>query len=265
MSLDNKDLDCLIAVPTLRRPLLLPRVLACFDRLNYENKRMIIINDDPDTKLIYDKDPRVEIINIDKQLQLSVKRNMFHSWNYDIIFPLDDDDLFMPDRLSNHVEAYRKSFFSIDLFRNTACYSLYHKKLKIDRSSSFTNSSFTRAGFFKSTGYTAFNRSNFDDQSLDKNFRKNCVCHEITDILNIDYIYDFNGVRYHNTFNNDVIMNSNLLKRTESERKQSGTIILEPDYQSYDIAVKLCKMLKEGDSIPIEFINHGATFIKALE
>lgn len=251
---------CLIAIPTFRRPQFLPRILACFDRLDYTNKKMVIINDDPDTRFSYNEDPRVEIINIDKQLQLSVKRNLFNCWNYDIIFPLDDDDLFLPDRLKNHTKAYIDSDYTIDLYRNAACYFVYNNKLQISKTSSFTNSSYSRLGFFKAGGYTGFDKSNHDDVTLASNFRKNCNCHEIEDQSAIDFVYDFGGSRYRNTFNHNIMMDESLINRTISERKFTGDITISPDYATYDTIIGLCRDTQIEKEIPIEFSRNSTSF-----
>ena len=36
----------LVAVPTYGRPQFLPRIIANFDRLQYDNKKLVIINDE---------------------------------------------------------------------------------------------------------------------------------------------------------------------------------------------------------------------------
>lgn len=258
------DIKCLIAVPTFRRPQFIPRILACFDRLDYVNKRMVIINDDPDTKLVYNDDPRVEVLNIDKQLQLSIKRNLFNCWNYDIIFPLDDDDLFLPNRITNHIKAYTESPQSIDLYRNTSCYLAHGNKLQISQKSSFTNSSYTREGFLKSGGYTSYTQSNLDDASLRTNFTNKCKCHVVTDNSNIDFVYDFGGKRYRNTFNNEAIMGSSLADRTINERESHGEIILKPDYETYDTIISICSEVTEGNPIPLQFSDNNASFYKKI-
>ena len=253
---------CLVAVPTFRRPQFLPRILACFDCLTYTNKKMVIINDDPETKYIYDGDPRVEIINIDKQLQLSVKRNMFNCWDYDYIFPLDDDDLFLPTRLINHVNAYKESNNTIDLYRNTACYLVFGNKLQIAPKSSFTNSSYSRAGFFKAGGYTSYNQSNLDDASLRINFSAKCNCNIVYDDTKVDFIYDYGGSRYRNTHNNEAFMSEEFSNRTVNERQSVGEIILTPDYTVYNSIISLCNEVTEEKPIDILFFNDNAAFEK---
>lgn len=259
------DFKCLIAVPTFRRPHFLPRIIACFERLDYDNKKMVIINDDPDTNYVYNDDPRVEIINIDRQLQLSVKRNMFNCWDYDVIFPLDDDDLFLPSRIKNHVKVYSENP-SCDLFRNLAVLNVNNHKIKVtSNTSAFTNSSYTRKGFFKSGGYTAFHQSNYDDQCLRENFKAKCDCKIVNDVQDIDFIYQFEGGRYHNTNNKSIIMANDMINRTINQRKKSGKIVLKPDYETYDNIVELCREALVMKELPIEIINNGTNYSKLVD
>ena len=249
----------LIAVPTFRRPNFLPRILACFDRLDYQNKKMVIINDDPDTKYFYNENPNVEIINIDKHIPLAIKRNIFASWDFDVMFPLDDDDLFLPNRLKNHITQYEIDN-DLDLYRNDACIFTAGHTLKKQTGSSFTNSSFTRKGYFKSGGYTNYDHSNTDDHSISHNFQYNCKTKIISNLEEVDFLYQFDGQRYHNTHNHEVLMNENMINDTLKERLQSGDITLIPDYDGYDNIVNLCNLAIEKGEIPIKNIRETANF-----
>jgi glycosyltransferase involved in cell wall biosynthesis len=256
----DEDPLCLVAVPTFRRPHFLPRILACFERLDYRNKKMIIINDDPETRYKYREDTNVEIINIDKQVPLAVKRNLFNSWNYDIIFPLDDDDLFLPNRLKNHV-TISKRYPDGDFFRNDCFLFVNSGSInKMDKGSSFTNSSFTRNGYFKSGGYTNFNKSNHDDQSIRKNFATHCKMVIFSEPDMIDFVYQFEGNRYHNSYNEDPIMSESIDKETIGERTLVGDINLEADYENYDNIVSLCnKAIKHG-RVPVNIMDKGVRY-----
>lgn len=235
----KNELKCLVGVPTFRRPQFLPRIIACFDRLNYDNKKMVIINDDIDTKYHYNGNSNIEIVNIDNHLSLAVKRNMFACWDFDILFPLDDDDLFLPERLNNHVSKYMEDD-KIDLYRNRChIYVTNSKMRKKLLTSAFTNSSFTRGGFFKSGGYTNFNQSNHDDVTLRKNFLTKCNCKIEVDGSKLDFIYQFDGGRFHNTHNRDVLMSDAVSKRSKQQQTQSGNIELIPDFVNYDNILKL--------------------------
>lgn len=237
----NSNPKCLVAVPTFGRPNFIPRILACFKRLKCDNKKLVIINDDATMKYVLD-DPEVDIINIDKHLPLAVKRNLFLSWEFDIMFPLDDDDLFLPDRMQNHIREYLEDPY-LDLYRNQGMLCVLNNSLRHGWKSSFTNSSFTRTGFMKSGGYTSFDKSNDDDQVLRSNFMNNCVIKVECRSDTTDFIYQWQGVSNHNSFNNESVMEDSRRDRIIGDRLKSDIIIhkLHIDFDVYDNFVNLSK------------------------
>lgn len=247
----EEDKKCLIGVSTFRRPQFLPRMLACFDRLDYSNKKMVIINDDSETIYKYEGSSNIEVINIDKHLPLAVKRNLFTSWDFDVYFPLDDDDLFLPERIKNHMREYLDDP-TLDLFRNRSCYMVNDFSIKKSLASSFSNCSFTRTGYFKSGGYTNYHQSNQDDICLRQNFRKNCKV-KISENLNcVDFVYQFDGGRYHNTNNSSELMPPQMIQRTINQRIKTGEILIEPDYETYDNINNLCSVVNEIGEIKVK-------------
>ena len=258
----NSNPKCLIAVPTFRRPKFLPRILACFKRLDYSNKKLVIINDDPETKYTIAPDPDIELINIDTQLPLSVKRNMFASWDFDVMFPLDDDDLFLPMRLKNHVEEYQKDD-ALDLYRNCSSFDIAGGRFGIGTGGAFTNSSFTRTGYFKSLGYTAFDQSNYDDIYLNNSFTSRCNVKITTDITKRDFIYQWDNGSYHNTFYDDSFSIVDIDKDT-SKSKITGNIHLHYDYDCYDNINNISNIVdKSGTGVEIKFNENMTDIILA--
>ena len=255
----NSNPKCLIAVPTFRRPKFLPRILACFKRLDYSNKKLVIINDDPETKYTIAPDPNIEVVNIDSRLQLSVKRNLFTSWDFDIMFPLDDDDLFLPSRLRNHVKQYQNDK-TLDLYRNLTNFNLASPIFNVGGGGSFTNSSFTRTGYFKSSGYTAFEKSNNDDICLHHNFMNRCNVKIEPDDTARDFIYQWDQGRYHNSFNDESLSTENI--DASSLRDQiTGNIHLHIDYDCYDNIHDIANIVdKTGVGVEIK-LNDDKTHI----
>jgi len=246
----NDNPKCLVAVPTYGRPQFLPRVLACFKRLNYDNKKLVIINDDPECRYFIEPDKDIEIVNIDTHLSLAVKRNLFPSWDFDIMFPLDDDDLFMPNRLKNHVVQYQ-SDSELDLYRNKSNIIINRKKIGKGGVASFTNSSFTRTGYFKSFGYTNYDQSNYDDVTLRANFRKRCNLKIEKDWNFCDFIYQFDQGRFHNSWNRAEMIDDRFVKAS-SKFKKSGDILLDIDYDTYDNIYNLSmEVLEKNNPINI--------------
>ena len=102
---------CLCA--TYGRPILLGEAVKCFLDQDYSNKELIIVNDQEGVTLIReDLPPTVRIYNCPKRFQsLGEKRNYMKSLGSgDYYFVWDDDDLYMPHRISTSIklmEQYR--------------------------------------------------------------------------------------------------------------------------------------------------------------
>tara|TARA_R100000697_G_C5458399_1_gene199151 strand:- start:505 stop:1323 length:819 start_codon:yes stop_codon:yes gene_type:complete len=246
-----EDPKVLIAVPTYGRPSYLPRLIASFKKINYSNKKLLIINDDNRVKYRLKKeDKEIDICNLDLHLNLSVKRNLFASWDWDIYMPLDDDDMFLPERINNHIKKYEENP-EIVCYRNEAAYNFGENRAYITGYTAFTNHSLKRKGWFESLGYTSFERSNYDDQSIHKNITKRCEHLIESDYNNLDFIYWWGNTndetKYRNTFNND-ILKSNFVE--EASKKdyigkidKNGYITLEPDYDCYNEITNIIKRL----------------------
>jgi|TARA_R100001079_G_scaffold106947_1_gene75507 glycosyltransferase involved in cell wall biosynthesis len=241
----------LVAVPTYGRPSYLPRLIASFKKINYNNKKLLIINDDNRVKYKLDKpDAEIDICNLDLHLNLSVKRNLFASWDWDIYMPLDDDDMFLPERINNHVRKY-EAHPDIVCYRNEAAYYFGENRAYITDYTSFTNHSLKRQGWFESLGYTSFERSNFDDQSIHHNIVNRCECLIEADYLNLDFIYWWGNTddetKYRNTFNSDIMKNETVELASQKDYigkiNKQGYITLKPDYDCYNKITDIIKRL----------------------
>jgi len=100
----NKSLASFVCV-TYKRPTLLNELLYCFLAQDYENKELIIINDEENVDYFYN-DSRVKIFNIKKRFaSLGEKRNFSRGLtNGDFMFITDDDDIYY----SNHISSLLK-------------------------------------------------------------------------------------------------------------------------------------------------------------
>jgi hypothetical protein len=178
------------------------------------------------------------------------------------MFPLDDDDLFLPKRLIHHILEYDENK-DLDLYRNRYCYICNGVNMEAKPfHSSFSNSSFTRRGYFKSGGYTNFNKSNHDDLTLRANFNANCNVKIISDLDTCDFIYQFDGGRYHNTTNHDPLMNEDF-KKLALQYKKTGTIKLSSDFEVYDEIVNIVNdVISTKEPVPITTTNDGANIIR---
>lgn len=94
--------------PTYNRFHLLREMYWTWNRQDYENRELFILNDHPNFHISCD-DPRVKIVNMpERMVGLGAKRNyLFENVNpkTKYVMPFDDDDLFLPKHISSLVEA----------------------------------------------------------------------------------------------------------------------------------------------------------------
>lgn len=118
--------DCMVpslpavscACLTYGRPHLLEEAIYCFLQQDYAGcKELIVLNDYPQQTLVYDSS-EVTIINAPVRFRtLGEKINAaFALCSYDLIFVWDDDDIYLPHRLSFSVQHFDPSrgFFKAD-------------------------------------------------------------------------------------------------------------------------------------------------------
>jgi len=99
----NKPLASFVCV-TYKRPHLLNELLYCFLVQDYENKELIIVNDEENVEYVYN-DPRVKIVNLKKRFSsLSEKRNFSRALTSgEYMFITDDDDIYYSNHMSKLV------------------------------------------------------------------------------------------------------------------------------------------------------------------
>ena len=92
---------------TWDRPQLIEELLYCFLAQDYQNKELIIVNDQKGIVYKYD-DPRVRIYNLDERFpSLGAKRNYTRGLTKgDFIFIMDDDDLYYSNHLTKLIGSH---------------------------------------------------------------------------------------------------------------------------------------------------------------
>lgn len=92
---------------TYGRPHLLNEVVKCFIDQDYENKELIILNDQKEVNYVTDL-KNISIINHPSRFaSLGAKRNYLHELaKGDYIFIWDDDDLYLPWHMSSLINAF---------------------------------------------------------------------------------------------------------------------------------------------------------------
>lgn len=245
----NNDPRVLVAVPTLNRPHYLPRILACFKRQQYNNKQLIVINDDKNIKYkLEEEDTDITILNVDKLLNLSVKRNIFACFNFDIIMYLDDDDLYTPMRIANHVKIYKNNSYT-EAVAGMTQYVLYDSVLAHEEKQHPMNFSCTRDAFFKIKGFEKFDTVNAEDIGFREKLLRLLKVH--IDTKNTDWLYWWCNSSYHATYMEDPIFSD----PTSSEEKE---IELSVGYKQYDHIMELIKKVKQNQpGIKMELNEDG--------
>jgi glycosyltransferase involved in cell wall biosynthesis len=150
-------MKALFICPTYGRIPFLGRMLAGFLRQTYDDKHLVIINDDKNVELCCDYD-NVTCININKKILLDAKRNIGACFgNYDLIFPQDDDDIAMPNRIANHVKKFQENP-DINLYRNSASYLIYGDEFKIKKNAP-NACSYIKKAYYEIGGYQHFEKN----------------------------------------------------------------------------------------------------------
>ena len=103
---------------TYARPALLDEAICSFLQQDYAGPKELIVLNDYDKQHLELEHPEVRIVNLPKRLRtVGEKMNMAVALAaYDLLFVWDDDDIYLPHRLSFSVEHLRleKSFFKPD-------------------------------------------------------------------------------------------------------------------------------------------------------
>lgn len=98
--------------PTFGRLNFLKEMYWTWNRQDYQNKELLILNDQPDIEIECDNE-RVRIINLpERMVGLGAKRNMlFENIKPETkyIMPFDDDDLFLPKHISSLVKGLEEN------------------------------------------------------------------------------------------------------------------------------------------------------------
>jgi hypothetical protein len=129
--------------PTYARPELLEEAIQCFLMQDYPGPKELIVLNDFDRQLLVFDHPEVSVVNLPRRFRtLGEKMNAAVALTtHDLIFVWDDDDIYLPHRLTFSVERFdaRKAFFKparawmwndgrlsgpeTNLFNSQACWS----------------------------------------------------------------------------------------------------------------------------------------------
>ena len=241
----------LTITPTYGRLPFLGRLLASFLSQTYDDKELVLVNDDKNVELVCEH-PNVTVINMSKKLLIGQKKNLAtHLGYHDLYLPHDDDDIFLPNRIANCVKIHQDRP-DINLYRNLDGYTVYGSQF-IHAPSGINVVSYTRKGFFESGGYKHPVNSGEDQAFLAAMPKKL----EISDPNLIDYVYNYGGVNYHLTYTEDNVI-ENIAKAQLSDMELlNGKFYIQPDFEEYNKFVTLEHLYKTSGKQPVN-VRHEA-------
>lgn len=244
----------LCVCPTYGRIPYLGRMMASFVNQTYVDKHLVVINDDNNITLCCDRDD-VTILNLNKKILLPEKRNIGSALGfYDLIIPWDDDDIYLPKYIENHVAKYANG--DVKSYRNEASYLIYGDKFYME-SSPFNAISIKKDLWFDIGGYSSkspiaedldiYNKivNNFNAMTCERNESE------------IDMVYHFGGVNYHNSggSSQESIIH---IARAQLEKLElvGEKFWLTPNEDQYNIILTLQKLYHErGEPLSVKHLG----------
>lgn len=229
----------LVITPTYGRLPLLGRLLASFLSQTYRDKELVIVNDDKNITLVCNY-PDVTCINMNKKILIGQKKNLATNIGYhDLYMPHDDDDIFLPERISNHVRLHL-SRPDINMYRNTKSYITYGDDFMVDNST-LNAISYTRKGWFESLGYTHPTNCGEDGQFLDSM----PFLYQTANLDELDYVYNFGGMNYHLSSTPDNTIERIAIKQLKELNITNGIFTIIPDFEEHNKFIELDKRFKQ--------------------
>jgi len=230
---------------TYKRTHLLEEMIESFLRQDYVGKKqLIILNDDVDQVLIFEH-PEVRIINHSNRFNtIGEKRNAaVQLCDYDLIMPWDDDDIYLPHKISHAVEKllfYKVGYYN---FNQAFLYSLQEGIQVFYTSFLHANSIYKIDAFNQINGYSAINIGE-DADFIDKLFNQNIPVKIEADLINPEvyfqtyYIYRWGGINGHVSGYKPITnLNDTIRIDRKKEDPKMGIIILKPHWKNDYVAL----------------------------
>ena len=251
-------MKALTVCPTYGRLPYLPRMLASFLSQDYDDKHLVIINDDINITLKCNYE-NVTVINCNKRITVANKRNIGISIGYhDIVFPLDDDDIFLPARISNHIKQYEDP--TVQAYRNDMAYTIYGGVFSYSVGSH--NDLSYRKTLWRSIG--GYRSENHGDEDL---VFYNSIPHvtRVTNSEESDFIYNFSGLNYHASCHTKEQISQVAFDQLSNMKLIGTDYWIEPDFTEYYKFIDLVRIYKLlNDPLHIIHLENGKLDISHL-
>lgn len=233
----------LVITPTYGRLPFLGRLVASFLSQTYDDKELVIVNDDPNVQIACNA-KGVTCININKKILVGQKRNLATQLGYhDLYLHLDDDDIFLPNRIANNVRIH-KELPEINLYRNKMGYMIYGDDFYIEEGA-INFVSYKRKGWFEAGG-CAHDTNLFEDREF---LEKMPNALQEDNLSQIDYVYNYGGINYHLSGATQNGIDGIAMRQLHQLKVMNGKFQIEPDFEEYDKFVTLDKLFKERNTL----------------
>lgn len=232
-----KNITALAVCATYGRLPYLGRMLSSFLHQTYKDKHLVVINDDNNVQLCCGHD-NVTVINCSTRMKIGEKRNLGAVFkHFDVIFPWDDDDIFFPNRIANHMKQYESE--SVRAYRNYAAYTLYNGTFCSDEGG-VNNKSYRRSEWFSCGGYGDVGIIGEDLELHNKlqGFRLETNPNER------DFMYGFSTSNYHLS-NQPQNLEEIALSQLEKMNLVGKKFWIEPDFEEYNKYLTLDSLFKK--------------------
>jgi glycosyltransferase involved in cell wall biosynthesis len=230
----------LLIAPTYGRLPYLGRLVASFASQKYDDKELVIINDDKNIQIMCEY-PGVTCINLTNRILVTHKKNIAVSLGFhDLYMPHDDDDVFLPNRIQNHVNKFKENP-DLPLYRNELAYILFGGDFKVS-ASGFNCISFTKKAWFEAGGYAHKVASGQDQEFINKIKSKIVEKNE----NEVDYVYNWSGLNYHLSSSKEHDITTIADKQLREMGLVGKKFYIQPDFEEYKKFVQLDEMYKSG-------------------
>lgn len=252
-------MKALTICPTYARIPFLNRMVAGFLSQTYDDKELVIVNDDKNVELVCDQ-PGVVCINLNKRILVPQKKNLAIGLGYhDVFLTCDDDDVYLPNHIESHVKKHLENP-DIGLYRNDAAYTIYGDHFSIAHSPPNTISC-TRSAWFLNNGF-AYDQNIGEDQEFYYKVPNKLV---ERDESNISYVYNWGGINYHLTCESDSSIEEKAFNQLQQLNLVGKKYHIEPDFEQYENFKKLDQIYKsKQENLLVKHVELGKIDISHL-
>ncbi len=221
----NPLVSCLTA--TYGRPILLGECIKCFLDQDYDNKELIVLNDQQSVELVLDQDyPNIKLLNHPRRFNsLGEKRNYLKMLGNGELFCIwDDDDLYMPWRIRESVRLMKSEGNKYDIIKARLAFMSTHNSSYIVTQNLFHSQACVAKEYMDKTNYP--NISVGEDMKFEEKARIGSF-----DIKPF-YIYRWGLGIHHLSGISDQKQSWDKSLIFEPYTKLSGKIIIKPEFQN---------------------------------